>query len=219
VGDDADDRIEVSLQFGVNGPPPVLGMLVTVDDHGEEIYSNYFLEGQLNEVRVSGSFGNDALAVSNADAPVNTLVFGDAGNDTIDAFVAGRATPTQIYAGEGDDAVTLDSGARAGAGYVVQGEGGNDTIIGSRLNDVLYGDNESTSPVSIPGDDVIDGGGGNDALYGGFGDDALSGGDGDDVLDGGDGADLLDGGAGFDQAVMDSFDKFTNIERFETSRG
>jgi Ca2+-binding RTX toxin-like protein len=149
---------------------------------------------------------------------VNTFVSGDAGNDTIDAFISLRATPTRIHGGTGDDMVSLSTGTKALDGYVVLGEGGNDTINGSRYGDILYGDNESFSPVSIPGNDVIRAGGGNDALYGGDGDDALYGGDGDDALDGGGGSDFLDGGAGVDRAVIDSFDKFTNIERFEISR-
>jgi Ca2+-binding RTX toxin-like protein len=215
VGDDANDRIDLLLQFGVDGPPPVLGMRVIVRDHGDEIYSGYFLEGQLSEVRVAGEFGDDVISVYNDNSPVSTFVSGDAGNDRIDAYIDGRAVPSRIHGGTGNDMVILDAGPKALDGYVVLGEGGNDTLSGSRLGDTLYGDNESVSPVSIPGDDVIRGGGGNDALFGGAGDDELFGGDGDDMLDGGEGGDVLDGGTGFDHAVVDAFDKFTNVERIE----
>jgi Ca2+-binding RTX toxin-like protein len=214
MGDQSNDQIKVTLQNGVDGPPPVRGMMVSVRDHDKEIYSGFFLEGQLTEVRVDGGHGDDDIMVANDDCPVNTLIMGDYGNDTIDAFISDRATPSQIYAGEGDDMVTLRTGQRALEGYVVLGEGGNDTITGSELSDTLYGDNESTSPVSMPGDDVIHGGGGNDALYGGQGNDALFGDNGDDYLNGNEGSDIIDGGAGNDAAAVDQFDKFTDIESF-----
>ena len=216
VGDDTNDQIEVSLQFGVDGPGMglVRGTLVTVRDHDQEIFSGYFIGQQLTEVRVSGGYGDDAISIFNDDSPIATLVSGDAGNDTIDAFIARRATPSQIYAGDGDDVVVVSTGAKALEGYVVLGEGGDDTLSGSQMSDVLYGDNESASFISIPGNDVIRGGGGNDSLVAGPGDDQLYGQDGDDMLDGGEGSDLLDGGAGMDRARIDQFDKFDNIEQF-----
>ena len=45
VGDDANDQIDVLLQFGVDGPPPVLGMRVIVRDHGQEIFSGEIFSG------------------------------------------------------------------------------------------------------------------------------------------------------------------------------
>jgi Ca2+-binding RTX toxin-like protein len=217
IGDDAHDRIEVSLIFGADGPGPAIGMLVTVRDHGQEIYRNHFLDGQLTDVRLSGEFGNDVLSVFNHDSRVDTFISGDAGNDTIDAFVELRAPPSRIHAGTGDDLVTLATGPNALDGYVVLGEGGSDTLSGSRMGDVLFGDNESVSPVSTPGDDVIRGNGGDDALYGGVGNDELFGGDGNDLLVGGEGSDQLDGGAGIDSGVVDRDDKFTSIEKVATT--
>ena len=217
VGDDSNDQIEVLLQFPVDGPPAVAGNRVIVRDHGQEIFSGFFLDGQLNEVRVAGEFGDDGISVENNDSRVSTFVSGDAGNDRVDAFIDGRAIPTRVHGGAGNDMVMLEAGPKAMEGYVVLGEGGNDTLSGSRLGDSLYGDNESVSPVSMFGDDVIRGGGGNDALFGGSGDDELLGQDGNDMLDGGEGGDALDGGTGNDHAVIDAFDKFTNIESFETT--
>jgi Ca2+-binding RTX toxin-like protein len=217
IGSDFDDQIEVTLQFGVDGPPAVIGMAVIVRDHGREVFSGFFLEGQLNEVRVTGGHGDDAISIYNDDSPVDTFVSADAGNDAVEAFIAGRATPSRIHGGVGDDLITLATAPKALEGYVALGEGGNDTLSGSRYGDTLYGDNESASPVSLPGDDLIVGGGGNDELYGGTGDDELFGGDGNDLLHGGHGSDFLDGGGGNDHAVIDGFDKFINIERVETT--
>ena len=217
IGDDANDQIELSLQFPADGPGPAVGILVTVRDHGQEIYRNHFLEGQLTDVRVSGEFGDDFISVFNHDARVNTFVSGDAGNDTLEAFVELRAPASRIHAGTGDDVVSLAAGPKALDGYVVLGEGGSDTINGSRMGDVLYGDNESVSPVSIPGNDVIRGNGGSDALFGGMGEDQLFGGEGNDLLVGGEGADQLDGGAGMDRGVIDRTDKFTDIENLATT--
>jgi len=216
IGDESNDQIEVSLQFPVDGPSAVRGMLVTVRDHRREIYSQFFLEGQLTTVDVAGEHGDDVISLSNSDSPVDTFISGDEGNDTISAFVSGRATPTQIHAGEGDDLVNLSASRDMVAGFFVLGDGGNDTINGSGRDDVLYGDNESVSPLSIPGNDVIHAGAGDDSVFGGDGNDQLFGDDGNDSLNGGDGADFVNGGAGDDMAVIDGSDKFVNVEKVVT---
>jgi Ca2+-binding RTX toxin-like protein len=216
TGDESNDQIDVSLQVADVLGSPRPGILVTVRDHGNEVFNGFFFHGQLTEVSVEGGYGDDAISISNVNTLVNTLVSGDAGNDTIDAFVDGRPTPSRILGGEGDDLISLDAGPDAAGGYVVLGEGGNDTINGSPLDDVLYGENESVDALSIPGDDVVHGGGGNDALYGGPGDDRLFGEDGNDTLNGGEGSDMLNGGSGDDQAVVDQFDQVVNVEKVET---
>lgn len=63
--------------------------------------------------------------------------------------------------------------------------GGNDEIIGSNDDDILFGYS------------------GNDIIRGGAGNDRLSGGDGDDILYGGSGSNTLDGGFGFDIGVFE----------------
>lgn len=63
---------------------------------------------------------------------------------------------------------------------------GNDTVKGSRYDDLLAGYE------------------GNDSIYGNAGDDLLIGGNGDDLLDGGAGTDTLTGGLGNDIYVIDS---------------
>jgi Ca2+-binding RTX toxin-like protein len=70
---------------------------------------------------------------------------------------------------------------------------GNDTVVGTSLDDFLIG---------LGGDDVLYGYAGADVLQGGTGNDTLYGGDGNDALHGGAGADTIDGGAGSDTAIF-----------------
>ena len=144
------------------------------------------------------------------------LLFGTPGDDF---FFAG---------GGDDDVIGLPGNDR------IFGEAGNDFLIGGRDDDLvdggtgddlIFGD-DSRTPASKGGKDVIRGGNGldvvfaggnndtvfgdngNDVIYGEFGRDILNGGDGNDVLDGGkgndrlfgdSGNDLLDGGNGNDR--------------------
>jgi len=63
------------------------------------------------------------------------------------------------------------------------------TIVGTALDEDIYGG---------PGNDVINGLGGNDRIYGDGGNDVICGDDGDDLLDGQGGNDLMNGGPGND---------------------
>ncbi|MEI7970141.1 MAG: calcium-binding protein [Betaproteobacteria bacterium] len=85
-------------------------------------------------------------------------------------------------------ALALASRDRAEAVFHVTFEGPSE-VIGSRLDDTLWGGPEA---------DRFDGGGGDDELAGGGGSDWLAGGDGRDWLTGGEGDDRLMGGPGED---------------------
>ena len=87
----------------------------------------------------------------------------------------------------------------------VEGDLGNDTLLGTTLNDVLDGGG---------GDDVIRGRAGDYKLEGGNGDDNIGGEQGADFLDGDDNSagDFLDCGADVDEAVFDLGDTATNCE-------
>ena len=83
---------------------------------------------------------------------------------------------------------------------------GNDTITGSSLGDLIFGQE---------GNDVIDGGAGDDIVFGGTGNDTIKGGAGNDFIAGGSGADTLYGGndaagsgSGNDIFVYDAQDIF-----------
>jgi len=84
------------------------------------------------------------------------------------------------------------------------------TLIGSALNDRLYGTMGADlieglvgadEIVGGAGNDILRGGEGNDSLYGDEGDDLIEGGAGDDVLRDGGGSDRIDGGDGNDYIV------------------
>ncbi len=67
--------------------------------------------------------------------------------------------------------------------------GGDDQVIGSTANDLVYGND---------GEDIIEGDLGNDSLFGGKNKDFLAGDQGNDFLSAGQDADWLIGGAGDD---------------------
>ncbi|MDG1372097.1 MAG: Ig-like domain-containing protein [Paracoccaceae bacterium] len=75
---------------------------------------------------------------------------------------------------------------------------GDDTLIGTPLNDILnaLAGNDTTSGQA--GDDLLIGGGGNDNIKGASGDDRLRGNGGDDTLKGGGGNDNIKGNSGAD---------------------
>jgi Ca2+-binding RTX toxin-like protein len=75
---------------------------------------------------------------------------------------------------------------------VLQGNDGNDTLTGRSGIDVLYGG---------VGNDKLSGGSEADYLYGGSGNDNLDGGTENDILDGGIGNDIIYGGAGLDTII------------------
>lgn len=92
------------------------------------------------------------------------------GNNGAERIINSGTMSGRIILEDGDDIFDTSLGLNEG---IVGGNGGNDTLIGSALEDRLNGDS---------------------------GDDTLSGNDGDDLLSGGAGADDLDGGAGSDTA-------------------
>lgn len=124
------------------------------------------------------------------------VVYGDAGND-------------DIVGGHGDD--YLDGGADNDD---LTGNGGNDLMIGGSGNDLMRGDGTvatgfySTTPASLHGKDILDGGAGVDVLVGDGNEDILLGGADNDTLWGDapesdlavqyHGNDYLDGGTGND---------------------
>lgn len=74
---------------------------------------------------------------------------------------------------------------------------GNDRIVGTLGDDMIFGD-DSKGGIPSTGHDWIIGGGGNDTIYGEAGNDIIIGSDGDDFIDGGPGNDVIDGRYGID---------------------
>ena len=85
------------------------------------------------------------------------------------------------------------SGITGDKGVKAYGYAGDDTITGTKNDDILYGHS---------GNDTLKGGLGNDELWGGTGNDVLQGGAGRDFLWGGSGDDTLTGGSGKDVFIL-----------------
>lgn len=115
----------------------------------------------------------------------------------------------QILAGSDDPLVsdTIDGTALTD---LIFGQRGDDTIRGLAGNDCVFGGGGVDRLFGQDGDDLLVGGSGNDSLYGGgnndrllgaTGNDSLFGEAGDDQVDGGVGHDMVDGGADNDLVV------------------
>ena len=153
-------------------------------------------------------------------------------NGVASPFLAGDVTKIVIHAGDNDNHIDVSQVTRASFPGLfgdpnnpdsqtetidIFAGAGDDTIIGSPLNDYLFGNGGSDRILGKGGNDTLDGGDGEDLLFGGDGDDELYGragkdtllgeggnddlfgGEDNDRLDGGIGSDLLQGEAGDDR--------------------
>jgi Ca2+-binding RTX toxin-like protein len=84
--------------------------------------------------------------------------------------------------------------------------GGDDIVVGSTANDLVYGNEGEDALYGDLGNDFLFGGRDKDALYGEDGNDYLSGGQDADFLEGGAGNDNLFGGRGNDFLISDNGD-------------
>jgi Ca2+-binding RTX toxin-like protein len=150
-----------------------------------------------------GSGGDDVIYLSAAAA----LADGGAGNDVL---VLQSDAPWYLPDSNGDGFAELAPAMttgwtveldihRAEDGYGNSGTiQGFEGVVGSELDDIIWGDLNANVLKGMGGDDVIFGDGGNDTIEGGEGFDLLHGLDGDDSLSGGGGNDLMRGYAGTD---------------------
>lgn len=172
----------------------------------------------------SGTPGNDRFTFERT-APDQitvhtTLLNGVASSST--EIINGVTGKLIAYGQKGND--WLDASAINGMSVELRGNGGNDTLLGSSSDDVLYGDSDggeggSDSIVAGSGNDVVyaDGSEGkSDIISGDLGDDeiysdpiqgaeggadAIDAGDGNDLVDSGKGNDTLIGGTGNDVLI------------------
>ncbi|MEQ9695942.1 Ig-like domain-containing protein, partial [Shimia sp. SDUM112013] len=184
----ATDSFTYSLQGGGTAT-------VTLNIAGED--SDDLVQGTLLADALNGGVGNDTIQGLAGD---DTLI-GGAGDDDMDG---GDDTDTVVFDGAndvdvrlglmyatsaafGNDALTNIENAQTGSG--------NDTVIGSQIDNLL---------VAGGGNDRLSGWGGDDTLIGEDGNDTLLGGTGNDTLIGGIGDDSLEGASGIDTAVFDT---------------
>lgn len=177
-------------------------------------------------VSVNGLDGNDVLVASDRDTQLdggagNDRLFGGHGDDIFDGgggldMVSYARADDPIYLQSGIADRTVQSGPSTAERDILYAIG---NVIGSRFDDVMYGDDGEYESYFVSdgtgtgggyyvsyfvegGEDRFDGGAGNDRLYGLSGTDRLIGGAGDDVIDGGPQRDSLTGGTGADRFVF-----------------
>ena len=149
------------------------------------------------------AINSDAANVSVSAAGGNVQVVIDGMVDSNLGTVAANLVQRIVIAG-GRSANNIDLSMVTAADFTnltdiqSNGYGGDDTLIGSPLNDSLFGGDGNDSIVGGGGDDVLEGADGNDQLQGNAGNDTLNGGDGSDTLQGGSDNDVLNGGEGDD---------------------
>ncbi|MEH2330888.1 calcium-binding protein [Nostoc sp.] len=171
-----------------NGNFPALGdvgdtLIGGADDDEVRVEgaSNYFLTNnqlfvsnlthqfsEVENVRLTGTSGNDTINASTALLSGRTFLFGGAGNDTI----MGSRGLDQINGGDGNDSIV------GGTGFnFLRGNNGNDTLIGGNDDNNLNGGE---------GSDFLQGGAGRDSFsdsaFDGAGDDQYIGKGGEDSL-------------------------------------
>jgi Ca2+-binding RTX toxin-like protein len=134
-----------------------------------------FDAGDGNDI-IYGGNGNDWFIGGKG----GDFMFGGAGNDTVDYRTS-------------DAGIVVDLYSHHGSGGFAEGDTfiGIETVIGSKFDDRLTGDD---------GDNLLNGFSGNDTLHGGGGFDQLYGGQGNDILFSDNGIASFDGGDGIDTA-------------------
>ncbi|WP_171238894.1 calcium-binding protein [Ruegeria sp. HKCCA5763] len=179
---------------------------------------NDILLGHTGENEAAGS-GNDVLWGFGGDdffdaGAGHNKVYGGTGSDTysfysavggVESDISGvRIDMAETYSDESpDDDRSYFLGKARYKDNLVEGESHSElysieNIIGTKLDDIIFGDEFNNHFQGAEGSDRLYGRGGNDVLVGGAGNDFLDGGSGNDVLEGGAGNDTLKGGAGND---------------------
>jgi hypothetical protein len=153
---------------------------------------------------INGSNAADDITIGVGADPATMQVDLGTGAAPV-AFARSTFRAISVYLGQGDDRFSVTpTGQFSDAALTVHGGRGDDSISGSRGNDVLIGG---------LGDDTIRGNDGNDLIFGGRGDDNVDGekgadtqilGSGDDTAlwNPGEGSDTTDGGGGHDVLVF-----------------
>ena len=176
--DSSTSRVSVNLTKGSASGGDATGDVIAGFENITGSGFNDKLTGTASANILKGGVGKDTLT-------------GEAGGDTLDGG-QDNDTASYIHSKSGVD-VNLESGAVSG------GHSAGDTLIsiesvlGSKFDDVLTGDNKANA---------LKGSNGDDTLRGGANTDILKGGSGDDTLDGGQSIDHVSGDAGNDTIIL-----------------
>ena len=138
------------------------------------------LNGDLDDVLLSGGTGNDTIKVAGTvDVSTHSNVVEIDGGDGIDT-----ADFSKVKTSTGDGiTVTLDGSTPANVDVnpTIATLSNVENVKGTRYDDDITGDANDNKLSGGKGDDTLDGGDGNDTLTGGKGNDLLVGGDGQDT--------------------------------------
>ncbi|MEM9197610.1 MAG: hypothetical protein AAGD12_07125, partial [Pseudomonadota bacterium] len=163
--------------------------------------------------------GGDDRAIAGSGQTADSL-YGGVGNDYLDPAVSGNGAGTsgrdEVYGGAGIDTLSLRRNSvgehvdlTAGR-YLADGESSDssrarlqsdradllvsiENVVGTQMDDALFGSDIANVLQGVDGDDLIDGRGGRDSIEGGKGDDILVGGADVDSIFGGVGNDVMIG--------------------------
>ena len=209
--EDADDGQGVNLSLVTGG--------VSGNAAGDQYSSIEHVDGTAFDDQITGNETANHLK----GLAGNDVLIGGGGSDTLDGgdgddILKNSGSGNHIYMGGAGsntvsyELVTKGNGIRADLTKTSgnsNGENGNEIfnliqhLVGSKLNDRLWGDLEKNN---------LSGGDGNDFLDGREGVDSLAGGQGDDTLIGGAGADTLAGGDGTDTASYETSTQAVGID-------
>ena len=150
---------------------------------------------QDNIIRVSIDDFNDDDVIRGFGG--NDIINGLVGNDLLDGG-EGIDTAEFTFTGSGFN-INLQTGVATNGGpEAVSTLISIENVVGSRLRDIITGNDVANRLEGGRGDDSIAGGGGNDVLVDGDGADQVFGGEGDDIFIAGQGPDTIVGGNGVD---------------------
>jgi Ca2+-binding RTX toxin-like protein len=199
-------------EFGLND----LGVPQEVGSSSGDSGGPSFIDGKIAGV-VSNGFSPTTPGID-FDGVDGNVSFGEYSVDTRTFAYGGYIAETLAESRSGDDTILgtnrndLLFGNRGND--EISGLSADDIALGGRDNDVISGGDGKDGLGGNIGNDFINGEIGNDTLFGGQDSDTLTGGEGNDVLSGDLGNDVLTGGEGgdrFDFRAIDGMDIITDF--------
>jgi len=189
---------------------------------GQDTIYDYGYSGEIDHIVFDASIDVSAIIVE-----FEGFQGGEFGSFIESVSLRVRGTEDRIYIGNSYGAYGINFDVRFADGTVwspddvlgagefrsysyIEGDQGGAPLIGSEVDDTIYGG---------PAGELLDGGAGQDRIYGGDGDDIIIGGTGNDLLDGGTGSDTYRFSAGFGEDRIEDYTDYGdhNIIEFDAS--